>query len=246
MPRARLGPCGRLGVATARVGGMHLTVDEVHAFELFAALSEAEAAALGARLVRQHGGRGDFLFRQGEPATHLVLLISGQVKMEHADPDGTAVIVEVLGPGTALAAANFLEQGPYPLTAVCLGEVAYAALLYQDFEALVRSHPDMALVLLAYLASRLHRAYAARRASPRSGVRLAHALARIAADAPVVAEKGPLVQLSHGDLAEVAGLARETVTRHLRVWQRQGIVELGIRQIQVCDMTALRRVAEDD
>lgn len=224
---------------------MRVTVDEVRAFELFAALSQEEAAALGARLVRQRATRGEFLFRQGEPASHLVLLISGQVKMEHADPDGTAVIVEVLGAGTALAAANFLEQGPYPVTAVCLVDVAYAALLYQDFEVLVRLHPDMALVLLAYLARRLHRAYAARRASPRSSVRLAHALARIAADAPLVVSKGPLVHLSHGDLAEVAGLARETVTRHLRVWQRQGIVELGTRQILVRDLKALRRLAED-
>lgn len=218
---------------------------DVRAFGLFERMSDYDAADVGARVVTHRAERGNFLFQQGEPAHHLVLLLSGQVKMERAWPDGAAAIVEILGPGSVLAAANFLEQEPYPVTAVALDNLRYGTLSYEDFEAAVRRHPDVALALLRYLVRRLHRLYAARRATARCRVRLADALSRIATDAPRGLQGTPVVGLSHSDLAEVAGMARETVTRHLRRWQAQGIVELGTRSIRVLDMAALRGLADE-
>jgi CRP-like cAMP-binding protein len=167
------------------------------------------------------------------------------VKMERVSPDGVVTIVEILGPGSPLAAANFLEQVPYPVTAVALSDLTYGTLSYRDFEACVRRHPEVALTLLSYLARRLHRAYEVRRPIARSHVRLADALHRIASDAPREEGGVPVIGLSHGDLAEVAGMARETVTRHLRRWQEAGIVDLGLRAIRVRNLDALRRLAEE-
>jgi CRP-like cAMP-binding protein len=222
-----------------------MTAAEVRAFDLFAGLSDEDAAALGARVPLHRVERGAFLFRQGEAAAHLILLARGQVKMERAAADGAVTIVEILGPGSALAAANFLEREPYPVTAVALSEAVYGALSYADFERCVRTHPDVALSLLRYMVRRVHRAYAAMRLPARAGVRLAAALVRIAADAPRRADGLPQVALAHADLAEVAGMARETVTRHLRRWQAQGLVECGLRSIAVRDLEALRRLAEE-
>lgn len=222
-----------------------MTPEEIRSFPLFARLGATEAAAVVGRVATHRAQRGDFLFRQGEPAHHLVLLRSGQAKMESAAADGTVAIVEILGPGNVLAAANFLVQEPYPVTAVALDAVGYGTLAYSDFEAMVRAHPDIALGLLGYLARRLHRAYAVRRPSARSRVRLADALARIAADTATPAGQVPVVALSHEDLAGVAGMARETVTRHLQRWQAQGVVELGTRSIRVVDLERLRRIADE-
>lgn len=222
-----------------------MTGAEVRRFGLFQRLSEHDAEDLGSRITTHRADRGMALFHQGEPAHHLVLLPEGQVKMERVSPDGTATIVEVLGPGSVLAAANFLSQEPYPVTSVALVDLAYAALNYQDFAACVRHHPDVALSLLQYLAVRLHRAYGSRRAVARSHVRLADALLRVAADSPVDSDGTRVVGLSHGDLAELAGMARETVTRHLQTWQAQGLVDLGLRSIRVLDLGALRNLVND-
>jgi CRP-like cAMP-binding protein len=222
-----------------------VTAAEVRAFDLFASMAEDDAVDLGARIQVHRADRGSFLFRQGEAALNLVLLMHGQVKMERTAADGAVTIVEILGPGSALAAANFLEREPYPVTAVALADVVYGALSYVDFERCVRTHPDVALALLRYMVRRVHRAYAAMRLPARAGVRLAAALVRIAADAPRRADGLPEVALAHADLAEVAGMARETVTRHLRRWQAQGLVDCGLRSIAVRDLEALRRLAEE-
>ena len=213
-----------------------MTAAEVRRFDLFAGLSQDDAAALGRQVARQHIPRGAALFRQGEPATHLVLLPEGQVKMERVSPDGVGAIVEVLGAGSVLAAGNFLGQKPYPLTATALVDLTCGTLHYGDFAACVRAHPDVALALLRYLGLRLQRAYAARRTVGRSPV-------RIAADAAKDAQGHAVIRLSHADLADVAGTARETVTRHLRRWQEQGILALGVRTIRVLDLAALTRLA---
>jgi CRP-like cAMP-binding protein len=219
-----------------------LLASQVCAFDLFSGLTEAEARLMAERAIRHRVERGRFLLRQGDPARCLVLLTAGQVKLEYAAPDGTVAIVDVLGQGNALF---FIESATCPVSAVALGTVEYATLLARDLERVLRAHPDIALSLLYDLARRLHRAYSGQRAAVRSGVRLADALARIAADSGARAGRAPVVALSHADLAEVAGMARETVTRHLSQWQSQGIVELGLRRVRVRDLAALRRLAQD-
>lgn len=215
-----------------------MTAEQVQAFEPFATLTGQEAEVLARHATQHRVGRGDFLFRQGEPAGCVALLAEGQVKLEHGAVDGTVVIVDVLGAGNALF---FLETDVCPVGVVALGPVEYAKLAGQDLEAVVRTHPGIAVALLHYVAGRLHRAYVGQRAAVRSEVRLANALTRIAADSTT-----HVVSLSHADLAEVAGMARETVTRHLRRWRELGIVELGMRTIRVRDVATLRRLAEDD
>lgn len=222
-----------------------MTGEQVRQFLLFEHLSEEDAKDLAQRITVRDAQRGDLLFRQGEPAQHLVLVSRGQVKMERVSQDGTATIVEVLGPGNVLAAANFLGREPYPVTAIALGNLTYATFRYEDFADCVRLHPDVALALLRYLALRLHRAYGSQRALGRTRVRLADALLRVAADAPNDPDGARLVRLSQADLAELAGMARETVTRHLKTWQTRGLVRLGVRSIRVRDMGALQRIIDE-
>ncbi len=223
-----------------------MTGDDIRTFEIFGRLNAADAEEVARRVIDRKATRGAVLFRQGEPADHLVLLAAGQVKMERLAPDGAVSIVEILGAGHPLAAANFLEQEPYPVTSVALTDVAYGTLTYREFAGCVHRHPDVALALLGYLAKRLHRAYATRRAVDRSSVRLADALSRIAADAPPGPDgTGRVVGLSHGELAEVAGLARETVTRLLRRWEALAWVDLGVREIRIRHLEALEALAQE-
>lgn len=223
-----------------------MTGEEVRQFSLFEHLREDDANDLAQRITVRSAERGDVLFRQGESAEHLVLLSRGQVKMERISRDGTATIVEVLGPGNVLAAANFLSREAYPVTAIALSSLTYATLPYEDFAECVHHHPDVALALLQYLALRLHRAYGAQRALGRSHIRLAEALLRVAAEASEERDGDRLVNLSQRDLAELAGMARETVTRHLRTWQTQGFVRLGVRSIRVHDIGELQKIIDEE
>ncbi len=218
----------------------------MHRFPLLRHLGDAEARQLASQLFRRQLERGAVLFRQDDPADHLVFVLSGQVKLERTSSSGTVSIVEVLGPGNVLAAANFLAVEPYPVTAVALSPVDSWTLSYRDFETTVRRSPDISLALLRYVATRLHRAYTRAPGVQRSDVRLASALARIAQDSRTDGGNSAVVALSHEDLSQVAGMARETATRHLAKWQKDGLVRLHPRAIQVLDLKALRRIGQVD
>ena len=99
-----------------------MLASEVRAFDLFADLTEAEAQLLAEQAVTRRARREQVLFRQGEPAGCAVLLIAGQIKLEHALRDGTVTIVDILGP------ANVLFLGATqacPVEVVALGPVEY-------------------------------------------------------------------------------------------------------------------------
>lgn len=226
---------------------MHLEPDVLKQFAAFQTLSEVAARGLSERVWRREARRGDALFQQGQDADHLVLLASGRVKMERTAPDGAMTIVEVLGPGNLLGGANFLGRRPYPASAVALTDVVYGELAYAAFESVVRAHPDIALGLLAYLAERLRRSYSWSEKAARTEPRLAATLARLARDMTSSGgAKDHELELSHEDLAEMTGMARETVTRHLQRWQERGWVRIRPRRIAVVDPESLEHLAHGE
>lgn len=201
---------------------------------------------MASRLFRHQMERGVVLFHQDDPADHLVFIAAGQVKLERTSSSGVVSIVEVLGAGNVLAAANFLALEPYPVTAVVLSPVDSWTLSYRDFEIAVHRNPEISLALLRYVATRLHRAYARPPGVQRSEVRLANALVRIAQDGRGDSGEAIIVGLSHEDLSQMAGMARETATRHLARWQKDGLVQLHPRSIQVLDLNGLRHIGQVD
>lgn len=58
--------------------------------------------------------------------------------------------------------------------------------------------------------------------------------------------RGPVLAVSHQDLANLLGTAREIVTRLLRRFEDEGWVALGRTEVRVLDPRALRRHAEGE
>lgn len=55
---------------------------------------------------------------------------------------------------------------------------------------------------------------------------------------------GPLVCRTQEEIAAAIGLSRETVNKHLRLLQRQGVISVGRAEITILDAAALRENAE--
>ncbi|WP_075020776.1 Crp/Fnr family transcriptional regulator [Actinomadura madurae] len=56
-------------------------------------------------------GAGDVLLRQGDPATHVLLLTAGRVKALMTLPDGQVLLLAVRGPGELLGEIAVLGGG---------------------------------------------------------------------------------------------------------------------------------------
>jgi CRP-like cAMP-binding protein len=114
------------------------------------------------REVARHAGTvlsyrpGDTIFREGEPATAMFVLLSGQVSISAHGHD-----IEVIGPGQALGILSLLDGAPRSSTATA-SEPSQAAMLEpRRFRFMVEEQPHFVWYVMGELAHRLRMTNAA-------------------------------------------------------------------------------------
>ncbi len=109
----------------------------------------------------------------------------------------------------------------------------------EDVERLIVKKPQVAMRMLEVLGDRLHATETQLEALAFRSVRarLAAALLRIAQDGEVRA--------THQELSEMVGAYRETVTKTLDEFQREGLVSLSRMRIALRDLSRLEALSGD-
>jgi len=205
----------------------------------FAGLDHDALHRLDGRTDMQGIDAGEAVYFAAHPAERLYVVATGVVKLTATSPEGTEVLLDVLGPGSflgtlpALGGATYAEDA-WALTPGCL--LSFGA---RQFDAILTEHPSVARDALAAMGARLRAAQERIQRMAAAG-----ASARIASTLLVLADRLGVpdgdrtvidVPLAREDLASLAGCASETVSRALARWQRDGIVDTGRRWV------ALRR-----
>lgn len=96
---------------------------------------------------------GEVIVREGAPATHLYLIVSGTALVEQ----GTQGTVGRMGPGEFFGELALIEE--HGRTATVKAETELTALVVSawEFRASLEEHPEMAVPMLHAIIGRLHR-----------------------------------------------------------------------------------------
>ena len=193
---------------------------------------------------------GAFLFHQGEPSTAFYLLQQGRVKVTQVTPEGHEVIVAILGPGDIVGGIAVIADIPYPASAQAVETCRLWCWDRETFWRLLERYPALALNALRVLAGRFqelqdrYRELATERVERRVAralLRLAGQMGRREADRVVID-----YPLTRQDLAELTGTTLYTVSRILRRWEEQGLVEVGRERVHILSPHGLVSIAEDE
>jgi CRP/FNR family transcriptional regulator len=185
--------------------------------------------------------KGQTLFQEGSSAYGYYLICEGRIKLAKRSAVGKKALLGIWGPGDIIGPAN---DGHYRLYAEALEKTKVAYIDRQDFSQLLARHPTLASALVEKLTSELgrlqERLYSA--IQPRANAKLAHLLLELASEFGKTTSHGVLIDLtlSRAELAEMAGLSRETVSLILRTFETQGWIKTQKRKIFVCDQIGLR------
>ena len=190
-----------------------------------------------ARLVKLEEER--FVFRSGDLCNAFLVLVDGSVRVQLTSAGGREVTLYRIGPGGSciLTTSCLLSHENYPAEAVAESDVTAVAIPNSIFqEALDHSRAFRDFVFDGFskrLTSVIQRIEEV--ALTPIDTRLAEALMRIEGDGSE--------QITHQQLAVELGTAREVVSRHLKKFEREGLVELGRGRIRVLDPDQLKRAA---
>lgn len=192
---------------------------------------------------------GGTLFREGEPASALYMMLEGRVKLTQVAADGHEVILRFVGPGEAVAALALFGDATYPVTAGAVSDSVLVAWHRDILQGLFQRHPPLAVNAMRLLSERLREVQERFRelATERVAQRIARALLRLVRQVGRRVKGGVLIDLtlSRQDLAELTGTTLYTVSRVLSEWEGQGILESGRAKVVVKRPHALVAIAED-
>ncbi len=186
--------------------------------------------------------KGQTLFQENEPAYGYFIICHGAVKLSHHLDDGRTHIVAVLGPGDLLG-LEAQATGRFRVEAEAMAPTEVGFIDKHDLQSLVERFPALATALIEKLAEELgelqERVWATAR--PGAPSRLAYLLLDLAdthgRDHPEGTEIA--LALTREELAEMAGVSRETASLTLSRFAKRGWIDAEGRRIVVRDAESL-------
>jgi CRP-like cAMP-binding protein len=227
--------------------GLDFRLHLVQRAPLFRGL-DAECCSELVRLARDvRVARRERFFDQGDPASVVLVLCAGRVKLTHGGDGCERVILRVVVPGEVFGAIDVVDGGAHRLGAQAL-EASHA--LGWDrcvLDALAARQPILLRNVVRILGERLRSLEQSWRdlATVRVPHRVAAALTRLAVQIGRPGEGGTIVALGREDLAQMTGTTPFTVSRLLSDWESRGYVRSRREAVVVLDATALGRCAAD-
>jgi hypothetical protein len=126
--------------------------------EIFEDLSVSQLAAVVSATEEISCPRGDILQNPGDPVDKLYLVVSGEVSVTQQKQGGSGPAEELtrFGPGQALGIAALFGDEPFFTSAQTTEDTELLCLGRDDFEEIVKEHPEIALRMCRYLSKHLH------------------------------------------------------------------------------------------
>ena len=191
---------------------------------------------------------GQTLFLAGDPCTGCYRLVEGLLKVTLDLAQGRERILAILGPPALVGELSVIDGTP---RSACVTAIRASKLQFvsrADFESFGRAHPEIFRIIAGVLARRLRDINGALVATSFMSVkgRAARTLLTLAdAFGKDVGEGRILIRqkMSQGDLAALAGIARENLSRVLRDWMDAALVSRLAGYYCVENKAALEREA---
>lgn len=211
---------------------------------IFSPLSEEELDSIIPQVVKRRLKKNTVIFHENDPASAFYLVKSGRVKIYKTGPEGREQVLSILGDGQIFGDVPAFDGGPYPASAATMTDSEIYLIRSEDFQALVRRHPEVALKIIRVLGQRLRQSMELVRDLSFKQVphRLAGLLVKLAGEYGAQSEAGLLIELplSRQELADIVGTSRETITRELKKMEREGLVLIDRRRLTITDPERLR------
>jgi len=123
---------------------------------LFNGLSPEELGRIARSTKEIHAGKGDVLFRKGDPCDGFHLLVYGQVKLAMTSIQGNEKVVAIVGPGQSFGEALMFMDSPYIVFAQALVDSLLLHILKATIYEELQHDPKLCHKMLAGMAMRLH------------------------------------------------------------------------------------------
>lgn len=190
--------------------------------------------------------KNHFLYRMGEPLKSVYAIRSGSFKTYLTNPDGTEQIVGFSLPGELLG-IDAISEDKHTCTAKALETASVCEIPFERLEALAREIPNLQHQLLRLMSKEIQQdqnimlLLAQMSAETRLASFLLGMSERLNKRGYAANEFN--LSMSRGDIANLLGMAVETISRLLSHFQESGLLKVERKHITILKLDELRKLA---
>jgi len=185
--------------------------------------------------------KNQVIYYEGDKGTGLYLLLSGKVKTIKLAEDGRELMTGIYTDEDYLGVTAILSHEPFSDTATALEDSTLCLIPKDQIEPLLNLYPDVAKEFIKLLANDIREkeeqllqlAYHSVRK------RMAEAMLRLSKQ---TTKTGESFKMTREDLAAMAGMATETVSRTLSDFKDEGLIDKKGSSITILDLQKLTRM----
>ncbi|HAG95150.1 MAG TPA: Crp/Fnr family transcriptional regulator, partial [Gammaproteobacteria bacterium] len=196
-------------------------------------LPEAELSALQELCITRTYPKNTVIINEGDQANAMFICTSGKVKVYVSDENGKEFVLNSMGPGEYFGELSLLDDETRSASVITTDKSTFSILYKDDFSKVVLNHPDIALVLLRNLASRIRKLTENVKTLALQDVygRIRKTLLDLSTekDGDTVIEE----KLTQQDIANRIGSSREMVARILKDLATGGYIEIERKQFRI-------------
>jgi CRP/FNR family transcriptional regulator, cyclic AMP receptor protein len=211
---------------------------------LFGKLPQTDLDALLLHARVEHYPAGREIFARGSPGRSMMAILKGSVRISTPSPAGPDIVLTILSAGEVFGEIALLDGADRTADATAIGDCDLLVLDHRDFVPFLERRADLCILLLKLLCQRLRQTDKQFEEAMfgRLDGRIAMTLVRLANNAPASGKASIELRITQQELAGMVGAARESVNKQLHVWQRDGVLRLGKRLIEIADIAALKEL----
>lgn len=189
---------------------------------------------------------GATLLEEGQVPQGVYIVCSGRVKLSVATNGGKTVILKIAEKREVLALSAVVSGRPAPITVSTLDFCQIKFVERENFIALVKGDPRIALSCATLLAREVGQAFddvydlLLARSSTEKLVRL---MLSWVADEPRNRELRVPAEFTHEEIAQMIGSSRETVTRLLSEMRKKDLIRIEGSMLVIPNRVALQAIA---
>jgi len=205
--------------------------------------ADLDALLLHARVERYTAGQ--VIFTKGSPGRSMMAILSGSIRISTPSPAGPDIVLAILPAGEVFGEIALLDGADRTADATAVSDCELLVLDHRDFIPFLERRADLCILMLRVLCQRLRQTDQQFEEAMfgRLDGRMAKTLIRLARGTPRKNGGGVTLRITQRELAGMVGAARESVNKQLQVWQKEGVLRLGKRLIEIDDIDALEALS---
>lgn len=200
---------------------------------LFSGLAAEELKVLEGHATIRTYPRNTLVITEGDEASTLYVILSGQVKVFLSNEEGKEIVVNMQGAGEHFGELALIDSAPRSASVITTQKTRLAAISKPDFRKILADHPDIALSLIRDLTGRVRVL-----STNVKNLALLDVYGRVAKTLLSLAREhdGKLIveeRLTQQDIANRVGASREMVARIMKDLVIGNYISINRRRIQI-------------